>query len=71
MPASCSGTQPAQAMFVGGHIEIDAIAAHDAGLFAVWLQRDPVDGADARLAHARGIPVVSSLKDMAALLEAD
>ena len=65
------GTPPAEAMYVGDHIEVDAIAAQDAGLYAVWLQRDPVDGADARLAQARGIPVVSSLKDVAALLDAD
>ena len=62
------GVEPANAMFVGDHIEIDAIAAQDAGLFAVWLQRGQVDGADARLADARGIPVVSSLNEVATLL---
>ena len=58
-------------MYVGDHIEIDAIAAKDAGLYAVWLQRGPVDGPDARLAQAHGIPVVSSLKSVVTLLVGD
>jgi putative hydrolase of the HAD superfamily len=63
------GAEPAETMYVGDHIEIDAIAAQDAGLHAVWLQRERVDGADARLAQAHGIPVVSSLKEVATLLD--
>ncbi len=65
------GAEPGETMYVGDHIEIDAIAAKDAGLYAVWLQRGPVDGPDARLAQAHGIPVVSSLKDVVTLLDRD
>jgi putative hydrolase of the HAD superfamily len=63
------GVEPGRTMYVGDQIEIDAIAAQDAGLQAVWLQRDPGDGSDAQLAQAHGIPVVSSLKDVVALLD--
>ena len=63
------GSEPGETTYVGDHLEIDAIAAQDAGLYAVWLQRDPVDGADARMAEAHGIPVVSSLNDVVALLD--
>jgi len=65
------GSEPCETMYVGDHIEVDAIAAQDAGLYAVWLHRDPGDGTDMQLARAHGIPVVSSLKDVAALLDAD
>ena len=61
------GAAPNETLYVGDHIEIDAIAAKDAGLYAVWLQRDPGDGPGARLAHAHGIPVVASLKEVVAL----
>ena len=63
------GAEPGETVYVGDDIEIDAIAAKDAGLFAVWLQRDPGDGADARTAEAHGITVVSSLNDVMALLD--
>jgi putative hydrolase of the HAD superfamily len=65
------GAEPSETMHVGDHIEVDAIAAQEAGLHAVWLQRDAVVGADARLAQAHGIPVVSSLKDVVALMDGD
>jgi putative hydrolase of the HAD superfamily len=59
---------PDETAYVGDHVEIDAIAAKDAGLYAVWLQRDPGLSPDARLARAHGIPAVSSLKEVVALL---
>lgn len=69
------GTAPAETLYVGDHLEIDAIAARGAGLPAVWLQRDqrgPQDGLHDALsrarAHAHGIPVVSSLRQVPALL---
>jgi len=54
---------PNETLYVGDHIEIDAIAAKDAGLNPVWLRRDQTDGAGARLADAHGIPVVGSLME--------
>jgi len=62
------GTAPNETLYVGDHVEIDAIAAKDAGLYAVWLRRDQGDRLGARLAQAHGIPVVGSLKEVVALL---
>jgi putative hydrolase of the HAD superfamily len=70
------GSTPAQTVYVGDDLEIDAIGATRAGLRAIWLQRGPGDlpgdvpgGARARTeARAQGIPVVSSLGQVAALL---
>lgn len=64
------GSIPPETLYVGDHIEIDAIAAKDAGLCALWLQRDPCDIQGAARARARGIPVVSSLTQVSALLAA-
>lgn len=65
------GVTPGQTAYVGDHLEIDAIAAKDAGLYAVWLQRDPGGSECAILAQARGIRTVSSLKEVAASLVGD
>jgi putative hydrolase of the HAD superfamily len=73
------GAAPAETLYVGDHLEIDAIAARDAGLRAVWLQRDQggthdglndaLHGALSRArADAHGIQVVSSLCQVPALL---
>jgi putative hydrolase of the HAD superfamily len=64
------GAAPAQTIYVGDHIEIDAIAAQEAGLCAVWLQRGPLDSAATAQARACGIPVVTSLSQVPALLVA-
>jgi putative hydrolase of the HAD superfamily len=61
------GSAPAQTLYVGDHIEIDAIAAGDAGLSAVWLQRDSGDLEGASSARSRGIPIVTSLSQVPAL----
>jgi len=53
---------------VGDDIEIDALAARDAGLSAVWLEREPGDSYGASRAHARGIAVIRSLSQVPALL---
>jgi len=63
--------EPWDTTYVGDEIEIDAVAAKDAGLNAVWLHRDAGDGAGACVAHVHGITVVASLKDVVALLRAD
>ena len=58
---------PAQTMYVGDDIEIDAIAASRAGLTAAWLQREPADPPDAVRAGTLDIPVVTSLSQVPAL----
>jgi putative hydrolase of the HAD superfamily len=60
-------SDPAETIYVGDDIEIDAIAACSAGLCAVWLRREPADPADAVRAGAREIPVVTSLSQVPAL----
>lgn len=62
------GSGPAQTLYVGDDLEIDAIAARDAGLRAVWLQRDPGDPQGAALAGACGIPLVGSLSEVSDFL---
>ena len=58
------GVSPNETVYVGDHIEIDAIAAVDAGLHGVWLQRDLGDSQGVRRAHAHGIPMVTSLNEV-------
>ena len=58
---------PADTTYVGDDIEIDALAARDAGLSAVWLQREPGDSHGACRARARGILVIRSLSQVPAL----
>jgi putative hydrolase of the HAD superfamily len=62
---------PAETIYVGDDLQIDAMAAKDAGLSAVWLQRDPGDSQGCARAWARGIPVITSLSQVPALLSAD
>jgi putative hydrolase of the HAD superfamily len=64
------GSAPDETVYVGDDIEIDATAAHEAGLSAVWLQRDPCDSQGALRARTNGIPVVTSLSQVSALLVA-
>jgi putative hydrolase of the HAD superfamily len=64
------GAAPPETAYVGDHIEIDAIAAKAAGLYAVWLQRDPCDTEGAARARELGIPVVTSLTQVPDLLAA-
>jgi putative hydrolase of the HAD superfamily len=64
------GSVPAETLYVGDHIEVDAIAAQTAGLCALWLRRDPGDPRGVPRARARGIPVVTSLTQVSALLAA-
>jgi len=62
------GSAPDETTYVGDDIEIDALAARDAGLSALWLQREPGDSDGASRARARGIPVIGSLIEVSALL---
>ena len=62
------GSAPHETLYVGDHLEVDAIAARDAGLPAVWLRRDPADPPDAARARSRGIPIVGSLSQVRAFL---
>jgi putative hydrolase of the HAD superfamily len=64
------GSVPAQTVYVGDDVEIDAIAAQAAGLGALWLHRDPCDTRGMPRARAHGIPVVRSLTQVSALLAA-
>jgi putative hydrolase of the HAD superfamily len=64
------GSMPAETIYVGDDVEIDAVASSHAGLSAVWLQRNPGDLQGVATAHARGIPVVRSLSQVLALLAA-
>jgi len=62
------GSEPGQTLYLGDQIEVDAIAAQDAGLYAVWLRRDSCDTLGAARACARGIPMVASLRQVPSLL---
>lgn len=65
-----SGSAPGETMYVGDHLIIDAVGAAEAGLYGVWLQRDPCDTDGAAQAGELGIPVVTSLSQVPALLAA-
>jgi putative hydrolase of the HAD superfamily len=66
------GSEPAQTVYVGDHVEIDALGAVKAGLVGVWLRREGPDGPrrdprraeDDALAQAHGIPVITSLAEV-------
>lgn len=64
------GSAPGQTIYVGDHLEIDALGAQDAGLRAVWLQRGPVDAQGGARARARAVPVVTTLSQVPALFVA-
>jgi putative hydrolase of the HAD superfamily len=61
------GPVPSETFYVGDHLEIDAVAAMEAGLHAVWLQRDPSQRQGAARARERGVAVVTSLRQVPAL----
>lgn len=70
------GFRPAETVYVGDHLEVDAVAATEAGLYGVWLRRENAGRLrrerkrreyDA-LAQALGIPVISSLAELASWL---
>ena len=64
------GTDPARTVYVGDELDIDAAAAAAAGLVGIWLDRP-----GARRVHvpehevaAAGVPVITTLADLPALL---
>ncbi len=63
------GTDPARTLYVGDELDTDPLGAAAAGLRAAWLVRDGgADPAALRLVGERGIPVVRSLAEVAALV---
>ena len=61
------GSVPVETVYVGDHLEVDAVAAKHAGLHGVWLQRDPSQWQGAARARERGVAVVTSLSQVPAL----
>lgn len=72
------GSVPSQTVYVGDHIEVDALGAVKAGLVGVWLRREGPHGPrqdqhrteDDALAEAHGIPVITSLAEVIGLVAA-
>jgi putative hydrolase of the HAD superfamily len=64
------GRAPGDTVYLGDHLSVDAADATEAGLYGVWLQRDPGDTEGAARARELGIPVVSSLSQLPALVAA-
>lgn len=66
------GTDPAATVYIGDELDTDALAAVDAGLVGVWLDRPgrrrggPHEVTEGRLANARqaGVAVVGSLTEL-------
>lgn len=65
-----AGSAPAQTVYVGDHLRVDAQAATAAGLHGVWLQRDKCDTQGLAHAGELGIPVVTTLSQVPGLLGA-
>lgn len=69
--ARAFGVAPAQCAYVGDRVRTDAVGAHDAGMFGIWLDRgsarNPVtDHAEGAL--PTGVPSIPSLLALPALL---
>lgn len=62
------GSPPSATVHVGDEYDVDAVAAQEAGLAAVWLSRDDPDPGHAEDARARGIAVVRGLDELVPLL---
>jgi len=62
--AGCAalGLEPAETMYVGDRLEVDALGARDAGLVGVWLDRTGLGVAPA------GVPVINTLEQLPELL---
>lgn len=66
------GTEPSATVYVGDELDVDALAAVEAGLRGVWLDRPgrrrggPHAVSDERLAEARaaGVAVIASLREL-------
>ena len=67
------GTAPARTAYVGDELDVDAVAARQAGLVGVWLDRPGprrvvVDDAEVAAARATGVHVIASLDELPAAL---
>jgi putative hydrolase of the HAD superfamily len=67
------GTAPAETVYVGDELDVDAVAATRAGLLGIWLDRPGSrrGGAfleDEEVAHEAGVVVVRSLMELVELL---
>ncbi|MDM7832444.1 HAD family hydrolase [Cellulomonas edaphi] len=64
------GTDPARTAYVGDELDVDAVAARDAGLMGIWLDRP--DGrrlpVSAETIAAADVPTIVSLHDLPAVL---
>jgi putative hydrolase of the HAD superfamily len=58
------GVSPAQTVHVGDRLDLDAVGARDAGMYGVWLNRDP----GAQPAAPAGVWVVNTLTKLPELL---
>lgn len=67
------GLAPEETVYVGDELDIDALAAQEAGLRGVWLdrpgaRRGGVHLEDPEVARERGIPVIASLAELPEVL---
>ncbi|SFK28931.1 HAD family hydrolase [Cellulomonas sp. KH9] len=67
------GAAPARTAYVGDELDVDAVAARQAGLVGVWLDRPGprrvvVDDAEVAAARATGVHVIASLDELPAAL---
>ena len=67
------GTYPAATAYVGDEPHVDAMAAHDAGLVGVWLdrpgaRREHEKSVDAEVLRAAGVRVIADLRGLPAAL---
>ncbi|GEL95483.1 HAD family hydrolase [Cellulomonas composti] len=62
------GTDPARTAYVGDEADIDALAARDAGLVGVWLDRPGARRVVVDVDAVRGVHVISSLDELPAAL---
>lgn len=66
------GTEPARTGHVGDDLRTDPLGAADAGMPAAWLVRGGAPEADAAgLLSARGVPVVTDLRQVIDLVDGD
>lgn len=70
--AACDafGVAPADAVYVGDRLHTDAIGATRAGLRGIWIDRLGATATELAEAEASGVPVITQLAELPALLSA-
>jgi putative hydrolase of the HAD superfamily len=70
--AACDvfGVEPADAVYVGDRLQTDAIGAIRAGLHGIWIDRLGATPTELAEAAAAGVPVITRLAELPALLNA-